>query len=305
LLFTYLIGLKRYKNNLKKMFQGNVFNEMIPAKAISNFKYRALFTVLLCFFMGIALTQPIWGFKTISSPVKESEIMFALDTSKSMKANDVLPSRLDSAKSIIRHVAKKIDCDRFGLITFSGEAFLICPLTEDIDTFLNILQNVDIENINKGGTAFVPIIVEAQRSFKLSDTNNKDLVIVTDGQSTEEDMSETISAAKKNNIKIFTIGVGTSGGTYIQVEGDNDDKVLVKLDTDSLKKLSDMTGGSFYEESSLRDNIIQFNKALFGDSIKKEKYKIEKIYNERFQIPLLFAIFLLLFEVFLFRGDYE
>src|SRR5208337_1851390 len=181
-------------------------------------RLRAALLLLAAALLTITLARPQLGFDLEEVEQRGLDIMVAVDTSKSMLATDIAPSRLERAKLAALDLIQKAGTDRLGLVAFAGDAFLECPLTVDNTAFQQCVQALNVNSIPQGGTALAAAIDVALTAFKEKD-HYKVLVLFTDG---EDNDSETgaLDAAKKAaeaGLRIFTIGIGTAAGDLLCV----------------------------------------------------------------------------------------
>lgn len=266
---------------------------------------RAALNVMAAAMIILALAKPQWGSYWKENDPKGVDIVIAIDVSKSMLATDILPSRLEFAKFEISDFIKRLKNDRVGLIAFSGNAFLQCPLTAHYNGFMLTLQGVDVDIIEKGGTAIASAIDEAIKSYRGAKTNDKVLIIITDGENIEGGLDDALGRAKKDRIKIFCIGIGTKEGAPLPLQDSKEGMTYLKdssgnvvksrLDEVTLQKIASATGGE-YIHATQQDFGLDYiyKKHLSGLEKIEIKGNMVKAYKERFQVPLgLAAIFLL------------
>ena len=265
---------------------------------------RGLFVAALVFIFG-ALARPQWGFHWEEEKQRGIDILFAIDTSKSMLTQDVTPDRLTRAKMAIEDLVNKIQGDRVGLIAFAGDAFLQAPLTLDYDAFRETLDAIDTGTIPRGGTDISSAIQEAQVAFGNESKSRKILVLLTDGEDLEAKGIDSARAAAKNGMVIYTVGVGTASGGLIPVPGANGGTDFVKdsagefvkshLDENTLKQIAEATGG-MYQPLGQQGQGLQaiYDQALAPLPKQDLASKRQKVYEERFQWPLSAALLCLL-----------
>ena len=256
----------------------------------------------------VALMRPQWGFQWQEVKRQGLDILIAIDTSRSMLASDVKPNRLERSKLAVKDLIKKLQGDRIGLIAFSGTAFLQCPLTVDYDGFLLALDDVSVDTIPRGGTSISQAIETALKSFGGGQKKYKVLVIITDGEDHEGNVSAFADKAKKEGIKIFCIGIGTQEGDLIQIVEENGKKTFLKdkegnvvksrLNEDILKNIALTSGGSYVRSSGAEFGLDLIYTEKLSTMEKQElKVQMAKRYHERFQIPLALAVILLIIEL--------
>ena len=203
----------------------------------------------------VSLAQPRWGYTFEDVKRKGLDLLIAVDTSRSMLSNDVLPTRLDRVKLAIQDLISQLQGDRVGLIAFAGRAFLQAPLTIDYDAVVEAVNDLDTKTIPEGGTNISSAITLATQSFGKSAMGNRALVIFTDGEELSGDAVKTAKEAADAGVRIFTVGVGTPQGSLIPVTGDDGQTSFVKdssgevvkskLDDKRLREIAQATGG-FY-----------------------------------------------------------
>lgn len=208
-----------------------------------------LLCALACFI--VALARPQWGYSELSVTHRGRDILLAVDTSKSMLANDVVPNRLTRAKLAAEDLIQAMPGDRFGLIAFAGEAQVEAPLTLDFPSVLDALAKLNTDTVERGGTDFAAAIRGAEQALGKQLGNYKAMVLFTDGEELDEDGLAAAKDVAKFGIRIFTVGVGSSEGSAIPAESGsplrdrNGQVVRSKLDEQFLRQLAEATGG-FY-----------------------------------------------------------
>ena len=203
----------------------------------------------------ISLARPQWGYVYEDVKRKGLDLLFAVDTSRSMLSNDVPPNRLERVKLAAQDLVNQLQGDRVGLIAFAGRAFLQAPLTIDYEAAVESINDLDTKTIPEGGTNISEAINLAVNTFGKSAAGNRALIIFTDGEELSGDAVKTAKAAADTGVKIFTIGVGTPQGSLIPVNSDDGGTAFVKdsagqvvkskLDEKRLREIAQATGG-FY-----------------------------------------------------------
>ena len=166
----------------------------------------------------VALAGPLVGYRWELITRRGNEIIFAVDTSRSMLTPDVKPDRLTRAKLAIDDFTNQLDGDAVGLVAFAGDAFLVCPITLDYGAFHESLSAIDTNTIPRGGTNITSAIQAAQAALRRRPGSDKILILVTDGEDLEGDaLVAAQNAAKADGLKIYTVGVGTPQGDLIPI----------------------------------------------------------------------------------------
>ena len=271
-------------------------------------KFRFSLIVAAVALLLIALVRPQYGYDKEEVRQNGLDIVVAVDTSKSMLATDIPPSRLGRAKLAALELMQTAKADRLGLVAFAGEAFLACPMTIDDTAFQQSVQALDVNSIPQGGTAIAEAINTALAAFK-ENGNHKALVLFTDGEDNDEGALAAAQNAAKEGLKIFTIGIGSADGTLVQIPDGNggsdyirDEKgqvVKTKLNESLLQQIAGATGG-FYLPLRGADTINTLYERGLAPLPKSESgEKLIRRYHEQFQWPLALALSLLFVEFIL------
>ncbi len=265
--------------------------------------YLILGSVALLLF---SLLQPRWGYHWEDVKRLGIDLMVAVDTSRSMLADDVKPTRLARARREVEDLVQLLKGDRVGVIAFSGSAFTLCPLTLDYGAFRMFVNDLSVSSIPRGGTDIAGAIRKAIEAFGPGQGAHKALLIISDGENLEGDYQSAAEEAKKRGIKIFTIGIGSPEGVPIKlaVPGgtsylkDREGNIVVsKLDEAVLEKIALITGGAYHRAtaSGLELDLIYRDRIAKMDKMELESSR-KKIYEHRFQWPLALALLLLMLE---------
>ncbi len=266
--------------------------------------HRGLYlAALACLF--VALADPLVGYYWERISRRGIDIVFAIDTSRSMSTPDVKPDRLTRAKLAIDDFAGRLDGDAMGIVAFAGRAFLVCPITLDYGAFHETLSAIDTNTIPRGGTNISRAIQQAQAALRRRPGSDKVLILVTDGEDLEGDaLAAAQSAAHQDGLKIYTVGVGTAAGDLIPippalgggfVKDDGGAFVKSRLDEPALKAIAAATGGIYAPLGAQGEGVETIFKAVFGSTAKHDlAFRQRKIYIERYQWPLAASLGLLL-----------
>jgi len=303
----YLWSFRGRGKTLEKHIQKELLPELLSSVDLKKQKLKAALILAGIIFSLLALTRPQWGFHWEESKRYGLDIIIALDTSKSMLAEDVKPNRLERSKLAVRDLVRQLNGDRIGLVAFAGDAFLQCPLTVDYSGFLLSLEAVSPGTIARGGTSVSGAIKEAIKSYAGGQKKYKVLIIITDGEDHEGDAQSAALEAKKEGIIVFTIGIGTKEGELILVPGEGARKEFLKdkegnvvksrLDEALLQRIALATGGSYVRSSSREFGLDLIYREKLAKMEKREvESRLIKHHEERFQIPLVLALLALLLE---------
>ncbi len=310
--FAYLAVFASLQRGRKALLSKFAALNLLPSLEVNLSKFKVwlkgVCVALAIMFMLLALARPQWGYKWEEQRHVGLDIVFALDTSKSMLAEDIKPNRLERSKLAISDILDRLDGDRVGLVAFSGQAFLQCPVTLDYGAFKMSLEALDTNIIQRGGTNIAAAIDEADAALA-NTKNQKIIILISDGEELESSgIARAEKISKEQNAKIFTLGVGSTTGEPIPVRDERGNLTFLKdengklvssvLNEDLLKKVAQATGG-FY--ASLAENGMD---EIFENGISKEvkselSSRMKKVAIERFQIPLAIAIAIIVFELLL------
>jgi Ca-activated chloride channel homolog len=267
--------------------------------------FKHFLLVLAVAATGVALARPQWGETTEVSRALGEDILFVLDCSKSMLAADVPPNRLARAKYAILDFVQKHGRGRVGLLAFSGQAFLQCPLTFDYDAFREALQSVDERTIPVPGTDIGRALEEGLLAMEKND-RRKVMVLVTDGEDLEKTGVTTAQTLADKGIVVYAVGVGTAAGSMIRVMNqqgamdflrDGEGKpVQSRLDESTLAAIAGATHGSYRPLGQLGEGLGQVRRLVETSNNPQDSLRLRKLGVDRFHIPVAALIFLLLVE---------
>jgi Ca-activated chloride channel family protein len=270
---------------------------------------RFAFVLFALALATIALAKPRWGYTYEDVKRRGLDLLFAVDTSRSMLSNDVAPNRLERVKLAAQDLITELQGDRAGLIAFAGRAFLQAPLTIDYDAAVESINDLDTKTIPEGGTNISEAIALATQTFGKSAMGNRALIIFTDGEELSGDAVTEAKKAADAGVKIFTIGVGTAQGSLIPVEGNGEpgfvkdakgQVVKSKLDENRLREIAQATGGIYLHLESGPQTMRQ----LYAAGLSKLKTaeidaRLSSRPIERYEWPLAGAIVALIASLFI------
>ena len=255
--------------------------------------------------LTLALARPQWGTAWEEVQRKGLDIMMVMDTSNSMLAEDLKPSRFQRAKWGIQDLCKKLRGDRIGLLAFAGDSFLQCPLTLDYSSFLMLMEDLYPGIIPRGGTNIRRALNKAMASFKKDSKGERVIILITDGEDHQGDVGLVAEELKEQNICLFVIGVGSPDGELIPVraEGrrshylkDNEGRVVkTRLNEAALQNLVLAANGSYVRASSSDFGLEQiYEKGIKPLQQVEHEDKLMKRQIERYTIFALLAFVALL-----------
>jgi Ca-activated chloride channel family protein len=313
LLIPILIGLFLFQVYWKKKKQKEfgdlgLIKQLSPTK--SRFKPVLKFATLLLALTGLifALVNPKIGTKIETVKRQGIDIVFALDISKSMLAEDIAPNRLEKSKQLISQIISSLGNDRIGIVGYAGSAYPVLPMTTDYSIAKMYLQNMNTNMLSSQGTALNDAINLATTYFDAVDTS-KLIVLISDGEDHGDGAEEASELAKEKGIKILTIGVGTEVGGNIPIRGDNNviaeykkdrngEVVITKLNPEILQNIAKSTKATYIDGNNTKQVLEKTKNVL--DNIEKTEFDSQEIaeYQTQFQWFVGIAFFLLLLDVF-------
>ncbi len=265
-------------------------------------------TIILLF---LALAGPQWGVELSSSKSSSQVVVLAIDTSLSMLTEDVSPNRLEKARSELQLIISGLKEEgtpvRIGIIVFSGQASIVCPLTTDLNAVSDVLSDIHADMLPTPGTAMGDAINLATQTLTPY-AGNKNLVILSDGGDHDTHPGEAAKEAAAHGIRIFTLGFGTSEGGPIPIKDASGNlsryqknksgtTVITHLRPETLQKIASNSGGTYWQASAAQDEISDLLKGITQGPKSKGTQETAHIYKNHFMIPLSLAFVLLLIEL--------
>jgi Ca-activated chloride channel family protein len=300
----YLEAARRNRRDLQRFAQPELLEKIVDFSGVKIRKQQWLRRLLGLIMIILALAGPEWGYRWEEAQSRGVELIFALDTSKSMLAADIKPSRLDRAKLAVKDFLSRLSGDKIGLIAFSGSSFLQCPLTLDYNAFGIALDALDVQSIPRGGTAIGAAISTAREAFKSGSSGSKILVIITDGENHEGDPAALAKAAAQAGISVNTIGIGSPQGELVVVTDEHGNASYLKdaqgnvvksaLDETTLRRIARAGNGSYIRAAGLSmglDQLYDSKLARSNRTTLSSKWRKRNI--DHYQWPLLIAVILL------------
>jgi Ca-activated chloride channel family protein len=305
-----LVALQRYaawarKRQLARLAAPEVLAVLTRSHSPLRRAVKNALTVLVVAGLGVALARPQWGEQTETSRLLGQDVVFILDCSRSMLANDVTPSRLERARLAVLDFVQHHGSGRVGLVAFAGQAFLQCPLTFDYSAFQEALNALDDKTIPVLGTDIGRALDEGYRAMDKTE-RQKILVLLTDGEDLEKAAVKVAERLSKEGVVIFTIGAGTPAGSEIQLQ--NEQGVLVRvrdskgqvvvshLDETTLRAVAQATHGSYFPLGPVGEGLAKVRLAFENLSGKSGAAPLRKLGVDRFHMPVAFLLLLLVVE---------
>jgi Ca-activated chloride channel family protein len=293
----------RQRAALARFASKHLHEQLVASFSVVRRRWRRGLFLLSLVFLFAALARPQLGYNWVETKRRGIEILFAIDTSKSMLTPDVKPNRLARAKLAVDDFVSHLNGDGVGLVAFAGTAFLQCPITLDYDAFDESLEAIDTNTIPRGGTDISSAIREAAAALQDRKSQDKILILLTDGEDLEGSAVDTAREAAQSGLKIFTVGVGTASGDLIPLPPENGggfvkdasgQYVKSHLDESTLKAIAAATGGIYAPLGNQGQGLATIQQALEPMARHELASRRERVYIERYQWPLAASLVLLL-----------
>ena len=272
-------------------------------------KTRMILLAAAVGFLLLALARPQWGFAWEEATQRGLDVIVAIDTSRSMLAEDIAPNRLQRAKLAALDLMRLAKQDRVGLVAFAGTAFLQCPLTLDDEAFRQSVVQLDAGIMPQGGTALAEAIRTAQGALTDERSNHRVLVLFTDGEDHDTGAVEAAKEAASAGIRVFTVGLGTPSGELLRERDEQGNFAYIKdaegnvvksrLNEGLLTEIATAGDGFYLPMSGASTVDVLYQRGLEPLPKAEISARLVKQYQERFQWPLALAILLLIIEMFL------
>ena len=287
-----------WRNKIQKYFSNNKLLDQISPNR-SNFKLnlKLVLELFVILFLCIALANPKIGTELKSINREGVDIVFAIDVSKSMLAEDVAPNRLTRSKRIISEIINSLSSDRVGIVAYAAQAIPQVPLTTDFASVKNFLQIIDTDMLSSQGTSIDSALNLSVNFFDQNSDTNRVLILISDGEDHDDIPDSIIELISENNINLITIGIGQEAGTTIPIKIDgtvdsykkdiNGDVVITKRNSDFLLKIASSSKGEYIDGNSTEDAVELVKTKL--DKIDKSEFESSEFveYKKQFQIFIL------------------
>ena len=279
----------------------------------SNFKLnlKLIIECLAILFLSIGLANPKIGTELKSINREGVDIVFAIDVSKSMLAEDVAPNRLLRSKRIISEIINSLSSDRVGIVAYAAQAIPQVPLTTDFAAVKNFLQIIDTDMLSSQGTSIDSALNLSANFFDQNSETNRVLILLSDGEDHDDIPESIISLIIENNINFISIGVGQDSGSTIPIKvngridsykkDNNGEVVITKRNSEILKKIASSSGGE-YIDGNTTEEALEYVKVKL-DKIDKSEFETSQFveYKQQFQIFILIALLFIIVDIFIFQ----
>ena len=295
------------KRTQNKFASSGLLSKLAPNISVFKSILKLSFFLIGISFLILALVNPKIGTKLKTVKREGVDVVFALDVSKSMLAEDIAPNRLEKSKQIISKIIDKLGSDRVGIIIYAGNAYPLLPITTDHGAAKMFLQSANPDLVSSQGTAINDALDLAKTYYNNDDQTNRFLIIISDGEDHQEETKQIAQNISNDGIKVFTIGVGTEKGApiHMKINGSligykkyKGETVLTKRNPVLLKGVADAASG-VYIDGNLTDKPVKAIEDIIGNA-QKTAFETKQFsdYKDQFQWFLGIGILFLLIDVF-------
>ena len=301
------VTYRNQKKRLRKFGDLKLLKGLMPD--VSHFRPRVKFWLLLAALalLIVMLARPQMGTKISQEKRTGIETIIALDISNSMRAEDIVPSRLDRSKMMIENLVDHFTNDKIGLIVFAGDAFVQLPITSDFVSAKMFLSSIDPSMMATQGTDIAAAINMSVNSFTQEEGIGKAIIVITDGEDHEGGAMEAAEAARKKGINVYVLGVGSTQGAPIPIPGTGDymkdntgNTVMSALNEEMCRQVAQTGGGVYIHVENNSAAQQQLDNELDKLSKKETSTTVYSDYDEQFQAFGILALLLLILEICIF-----
>ena len=298
-----LLEMRKRKLKLKKFGDLSLLKQLMPDVSSSRKSLKFWLMIAALALLIVMLARPQMGTKISQEKRKGIEVIISLDISNSMRAEDVVPSRLDKSKMLVENMVDNFTNDKVGLVVFAGDAFIQLPITSDYVSAKMFLQNTDPSLIATQGTDLAGAIELSSKSYTQQDKVGRAILIITDGEDHEGGAIEAAEKARKNGIRGFVLGVGSTKGSPVPdgnggyMKDNSGQEVISALNEEMCKQVAQAGGGAYIHV----DNTSLAQRQLNDELTKLQKGDISSVvyseYDEQFQAVGILVLILLIIEM--------
>lgn len=303
LVTLFWIASSSRKKRLSRFGNLALLKDLMPGVSMGRVKFKFMIFCTAITLIIFAIARPQFGSKLREVKADGIEMVLAVDISNSMLADDFQPNRLERTKYAINKLFEGLKQERVGLVVFAGEPKVQLPITSDYRMAQAFTNRIDPSLVSVQGTAIGKALSQALLSFSSAsdDANSRVIVLITDGESHDNDALAVANRAKEMGIRIFTIGIGTPEGAPISINGEfikdeNGDMVVTKLNEKMLEEIATTTGAIYVRSSTKSIGLEEVIKSI--NEMEESELSVVQFeeFNELFQYLLAIATLLLLFE---------
>ena len=304
---VYLLVVLWKKRTQRSFADPTLLDVLSPSQSIFKGSLKLVLALLVLACMSFALVNPKIGTKLETVKREGVDVVFALDVSTSMLAEDIAPNRLEKSKQLVRQIINTLAGDRIGIIGYAGSAFPQVPITTDFSSARLFLSGMNTNMVSSQGTAMTQAIEMAETYYNDIEQKNRVLFLISDGEDHQGDYASIAAQATEKGIRIYTIGVGTTAGAKIPIKRggvvqsykrDKDNQVVItKLNKETLQEIAEAANGEYLDGSNTKELVGQVQNILSGMDKKEFDAKQFSDFKDQFQWFLAGALLFLLLDV--------
>jgi Ca-activated chloride channel family protein len=298
------------KRTQRKFSDANLLERLAPNSSTFKSILKLIMLIIVIAFLVISLVNPKMGTKLKTVKREGVDVVFALDVSKSMLAEDIAPNRLEKAKQIISKIIDKLGSDRVGIIIYAGNSYPLLPITTDHAAANMFLQNANPDMVSSQGTDINGALELAKTYYNNDEQTNRFLIIISDGEDHQEETKEVAQSIANEGIKIYTVGIGSENGgpipmrlngSMIGYKKDNKgETVITKRKVEVLQGIADASDGK-YIDGNVTEKPVKVIADIIANAEKNEfETKQFSDYKDQFQWFLALGLLFLIIDIFLF-----
>ncbi len=306
LVLLYWQAGKRGRALLDRFGEHELVRRLRASVSVTAMRWKGALLLAAVALLALALARPQFGTRVETIRRQGQDVMVALDVSRSMYAEDIVPNRLERARIEIGRIIQRLDGDRIGLVAFAGDAFVQSPLTGDYGAAMLFLNAMDPDIISVQGTDLARAIAVSLEALEETPPENRIVVIVTDGEDHEGGLAEAIAAASAAEVTVHTVGVGSTEGVPLpDVDGsggagrfrrdDEGNVITTRLNETALQDIALQTGGEYHRIGQGTGGLGRLVERITGGGRELESREITQ-FEEQYQLFLGAALLLLVAE---------
>lgn len=288
-----------------------LLNHISPNRSNFKLNLKLVLESFAILFLIVALANPKIGTELKSINREGVDIVFAIDVSKSMLAEDVAPNRLLRSKRIISEIINSLSSDRVGIVAYAAQAIPQVPLTTDFASVKNFLQIIDTNMLSSQGTSIDAALNLSVNFFDKNSETNRVLILISDGEDHDDIPDALLNLISENNINLITVGVGQDSGTTIPIKIDgrvdsykkdsNGEVVITKRNSTILNKIANSSKGEYVDGNSTEEALNIVKTTL--EKIDKSEFETSQFveYKQQFQVFLILSLLCIISDIFIFQ----
>lgn len=310
LILLYL-GYRVWKRRTQRRFADTrLLRRLAPDRSFFKPELKLILLMMALSLLVLGLVNPKIGTELETVKREGVDIVFAIDVSKSMLAEDIAPNRLEKAKRLVSEIINQLASDRVGIIAYAAQAYPQLPITTDYGAAKMFLQSMNTDMLSSQGTAINEAIELGATFFDDDQQTNRVLLIISDGEDhSEGGVVEAVEEAREKGVRIYTIGVGQSTGAPIPIKRngvvqslkkDNQGEVVItRLNEEILQEIASEGEGVYIDGSNTEDAVEAISEVLQGMDKMEFEAKQYAEFKDQFQWFLGAAFVLLLLDIFI------